>query len=339
MYWTRFQTAQMWGQIVMKDLVGGPIAAAKLNQASAPAVAACDAMDGVTDGVIDDPRLCKFSATAEHPRLGHRAGGQLPERQRGDGDRHDLGRPAQPGRQQGLVRPRPRHVAHRADGTTPFALGVTQFHWDVHDRNFDWHTVPINGYASVAQSGSRNIADVTDTFGDLDGYRATGGKLLTWVGGNDQLIFPQGVIHYYREMAERYGSGPEDFSGVQQFYRLFRAPGNGHCGGGAAPQIQDPFGVLVNWVEKGVAPNSIPAATTVGGVTRTRPLCPYPQTAIYNGSGSTDDAANFHCGGNLDTQEILCESSLVKYKEEVAGPIDYRANGTTRGACRQGAPQ
>src|SRR6266704_167389 len=63
-YWTRFQTAQMWGQIAMKDLVGAPITAAKLNQASASAVAACDAADGVADGIIDDPRTCKFSAAA-----------------------------------------------------------------------------------------------------------------------------------------------------------------------------------------------------------------------------------------------------------------------------------
>ncbi|HEX9626659.1 MAG TPA: tannase/feruloyl esterase family alpha/beta hydrolase, partial [Acidiferrobacterales bacterium] len=64
MYWTRFQTAQMWGQLVMRDLLGGPIAAAKLNQATTSAVAACDAADGVADGVIDDPRTCKFSARA-----------------------------------------------------------------------------------------------------------------------------------------------------------------------------------------------------------------------------------------------------------------------------------
>src|SRR5499426_1389842 len=63
-YWTRFQTAQMWGQILMKDLVGGPVSAAKLSQATASAVAACDAADGVVDGIIDDPRTCKFSATA-----------------------------------------------------------------------------------------------------------------------------------------------------------------------------------------------------------------------------------------------------------------------------------
>ena len=71
-------------------------------------------------------------------------------------------------------------------------------------------------------------------------------------------------------------------------------------------------------------------------VTRTRPLCPYPQTAIYNGSGSTDDAANFYCGGNLETSEEVCDSVLVKYKHEVKGPLDYRAGGTSPGECRKG---
>ena len=76
------------------------------------------------------------------------------------------------------------------NSTTPFSLGVTQFHWDEHDLNFDWNTVTIDGYAQVAQAGSRNIADVTDTFGDLDVFRRSGGKMLTYVGANDQLIMP-----------------------------------------------------------------------------------------------------------------------------------------------------
>ena len=170
--------------------------------------------------------------------------------------------------------------------------------------------MPINGSASVAQSGSRNIADVTDTFGDLDGYRATGGKLL--VGRRQQQVYTSRRAS--STTTARWPSGtaaaPRTSAACSSSTGCSAPPGNGHCGGGAAPQIQDPFGVLVNWVEKGVAPNSgSRRAITVGGVTRTRPLCPYPQTAIYNGSGSTDDAANFHCGGNLDTQEILCESS------------------------------
>ena len=191
-------------------------------------------------------------------------------------------------------------------------------------------------YADVAQQGSRNIADVTDTFGDLDVFRLTGGKLLTFVGANDQLIMPQGVLHYYRQMAQRYG-GPhgDDFSGVQKFYRLFRAPGVGHCGGGAGPQPQKLFDALVNWVEHKVAPQTITATiTTNGAVSRSRPLCPYPQTAIYNGSGSTDDAANFHCGGNLETRAEVCDSVLVQYKDEVDGRLDFREGGTSRGECR-----
>ena len=160
---------------------------------------------------------------------------------------------------------------------------------------------------------------------------------MTFVGANDQLIMPQGVLHYYRQMAERYGwRHGDDFSGVQKFYRLFRGPGVGHCAGGAGPQPQGLFEALVDWVENKVPPQTIMSTVTTNGVvTRTRPLCLYPQTAIYNGSGSTDDAANFHCGGNLETREEVCDSVLVKYKHEVRGPLDYREGGTSRGECRK----
>jgi hypothetical protein len=150
---------------------------------------------------------------------------------------------------------------------------------------------------------------------------------------------PRGVIHYYREMASRYGKNPNkpDFAAAQSFYRLFRAPGVGHCGGGAGPQPQNLFGALVDWVENGAAPASILATNTTGGVvTRSRPLCPYPTTAIYNGAGSTDDAANFHCGGNLETAATVCKDVLAKYKHEneVDTPIDYSNTGVNRNACR-----
>src|SRR5208282_6540553 len=119
---------------------------------------------------------------------------------------------------------------------------------------FDWQTENIAGYAQVAQDGSRNIADVTDTDAPLDEFKQHGGKLLTFVGANDQLIFPRGVIHYYRQMAARYSPGNvPDFKNLYSFYRLFRAPGDGHCGAGSTgPVPVDPFGILVNWVEHGV---------------------------------------------------------------------------------------
>ncbi len=336
MYWTRFQTAQMWGQIVMKDLVGGPILAAKLTQATTSAVAACDGNDGVVDGVIDEPRTCTFSAKANicgasgAPATNCLTGAEAEAIDLvWDGPRNPDGKRIWFGLDRGTA-------INALNGAAPFFLGVTQFHWNTHDPMFDWTTVTTNTYADVAQQGSRNIADVTDTFGDLDTFRASGGKLLTMVGANDQLIMPQGVLHYYRQMAERYGGNHDnDFSGVQKFYRLFRAPGVAHCSGGAGPQPQGLFDALVDWVENKVPPKTIASAVTTGGVTRTRPLCPYPQTAIYQGSGSTDDAANFTCGGNLETRDEVCDSVLVKYKHEVNGPLDYNEGGTSRGECRR----
>ncbi len=323
-YWTRFQTAQMWGQIVMKDLVGAPISAAKLNQASASAVAACDAADGVTDGVIDDPRTCTFSARANvcgEPTAPATNCLTLQEADAidkiWDGPRNARGNKIWFGLDRGTSLP-------ALNGTAPFFLGVTQFHWDEHDRAFDWKTVTIDEYGQVAQDGSRNIADVTDTFGDLDAFRKHGGKLLTLVGANDQLIMPRGVINYYRQMASRHGKGNgPDFDEQQKFYRLFRTPGAGHC------LVPNAFPALVNWVENGVAPEQIINQTA----TRSRPLCPYPQTAIYNGSGDTNVAANFHCGGNLEKPGVVCADVLTKYKHEANGHLDFRGAGVHRNDC------
>ncbi len=334
-YWTRFQTAQMWGQIAMKDLTGGPIAAAKLARATASAVAACDADDGVTDGVIDEPRSCTFSAKANICGAASAPAADCLNAAEAeaidliwDGPRNADGKRIWFGLDRGT------NIA-ALNGTPPFALGVTQFHWNTKNPTFDWSTVTLNSYADVAQQGSRNIADLTDTFGDLDEFRDNGGKLLTFVGANDQLIMPQGVLHYYRQMARRYReSRHDDFGGVREFYRLFRGPGVAHCSGGAGPQPQRLFDALVDWVENRVAPETIPAMTSVDGMTRSRPLCLYPQTAIYKGSGSTDDAANFSCGGNLESRETVCDSVLVAYKQEVEGPLDYREGGIARRECK-----
>jgi hypothetical protein len=335
-YWTRFQTAQMWGQIVMKDLVGGPIAGGKLNQATTSAIASCDGADGVSDGVIDDPRTCTFSAQANicGTPTAPPANCLTPAEAEAidkiwDGPRNAEGNKVWFGLDRGTS-------LGALNGTNPFPLGVIQFQWNEHDRAFDWRTVTEDEYAQIAQDGSRNIADVTDTFGNLSSFRRHGGKLLTFVGANDQLIPPRGVLHYYRLMASRQGwRGEPGFDRLQDFYRLFRAPGVAHCAGGAGPQPQNLFGALVNWVENGVAPDQIQAQIMVGGVTRTRPLCPYPQTAIYNGTGSTDDASNFHCGGNLEEPAVVCADVLARYKHEVNGRLSFRGTGVNRFECSQ----
>jgi hypothetical protein len=338
-YWTRFQTAQMWGQIAMNQGVGAAISPAKLAQVRASAVAACDAADGVTDGIIDDPRACHFSARANVCGTATAPSTNCLTSQEAvavdliwDGPRNE--------RQDkiwfGLDRGSDFSIL---DGTAPFPLGVTQFHWDEHNRNFDWHAVSLDRYPQVAQDGSRNIADVTDTFGPLDTFKRHGGKLLTFVGANDQFIYPRGVINYYRTMAQRYSRGDDpDFEELQRFYRLFRAPGVGHCGiASTGPVPVDPFGALVKWVERGAAPDSLLAA---GGSAappsgRTRPVCAYPKTAIYNGRGSINDAASFHCGGNVEKRAIVCADVLVKYKHEKDGELSFQGSGVDAESCRR----
>jgi hypothetical protein len=200
-------------------------------------------------------------------------------------------------------------------------------------------------YAAVAMDGSTNqflpgvsLADETDTFGDLDTFKKHGGKMLTYVGAYDNFIMPRGVINYYRQMAARYGINSNvpgipnvpNFANVQSFYRLFRAPNTGHCalGNGNPDNF---FTALVNWVEHGVAPDRLNETIKTG---ITRPLCPYPQTAIYNGSGSTNDPASFHCGGNLETPAVVCKDVLIKYKHEnSSAQLDFTGTGVNRNIC------
>jgi hypothetical protein len=327
-YWTRFQTEQMWGQIVMRELLGAPIPAAKLSQTTTSAVDACDLNDGVPDRIIDDPRTCSFSAHANVCGKSTAPAQNCLTLQEADaidmiwdGPRNRRGNKIWFGLDRGTN-------LSSLNGTNPFGLGVIQLQWNTHDRNFDWTTVSIDEYPEVAQAGSRNIADVTDTFGDLDKFKKSGGKLLTLVGMNDNLIMPRGVVHYYREMAARYGKHDKpDFERLQRFYRLFRVPGAGHCG------VPNGFPALVDWVENGVEPEQIIQQTTVQGTPRTRPMCPYPQKAIYKGSGDTNDAANFFCGGNLEKREVVCNDVIVKYKHEEKGGLDYSGTGVSERSC------
>ncbi len=340
-YWSRFQTAQMWGEIAMQQLTGAAISPAKLTQVQASAVKACDAADGLTDGIIDDPRTCTFSAkqnvcgapSAPAQNCLTQAEAEAVDKI-WDGPRNRKDNKIWFGLDRGSD-------FFILDGTAPFALGVTQFHWDEHNRSFDWQTVSLDEYPDVAQAGSRNIADVTDTFAPLDEFKEHGGKLLTWVGANDQFIYPRGVINYYRAMAVRYGRGGRaDFENLQKFYRLFRAPGVGHCGfNSTGPVPTDPFGALVTWVEQGVPPQTLLAS---GGSAappsgRTRPLCPYPQTAIYNGAGSPDAPGSFHCSGDFrEKEELVCKDVLTRYKHEVHGNLDFTGSGLEPGDCHIG---
>jgi feruloyl esterase len=125
---------------------------------------------------------------------------------------------------------------------------------------------------------------------DLSGFRKRGGKLLMTYGWADSILMPMMGVNYYERALET--NGPK----TPEFFRLFMIPGMAHCAGGVGPDRHDPVTAVIDWVEKGKAPDSLIASKVVGNqVVRTRPLCPYPQVARYKGEGSVDDAANFRC--------------------------------------------
>ena len=109
-------------------------------------------------------------------------------------------------------------------------------------------------------------------------------------GWADSILQPLMGVNYFEAAVAK--NGPD----TPEFFRLFMVPGMAHCGGGIGPDRNDAVTAMVDWVEKGKAPASITASKVVKDqVVRTRPLCPYPQVARYSGSGSIDEAANFHC--------------------------------------------
>jgi feruloyl esterase len=127
---------------------------------------------------------------------------------------------------------------------------------------------------------------------DLAAFKKRGGKLLLYTGWADPLIPAADLVNYYEGMQKKMGGAPA----TTAFARLFMVPGMGHCSGGTSPNRFDALAALEPWVEKGAAPDKMIAAQIAQGATvRTRPLCVYPQVAKWNGTGSTDDAANFTC--------------------------------------------
>jgi hypothetical protein len=297
-HWDRFQAYQIWPQLVMRTEAGGPISAEKQNLATNAAVAACDAQDGVVDNLLTDPRQCKYnpvmdasitrstcSATDNTCLTPHEA---TAIQKIWAGATNTSGKllwyPLQRGASlQGL------------GGATPFQIAVNQpRYWVYFDPDWDWTALTYANYEAFFKQTMRMVNPIMASENpNLSAFRNSGGKIVAWHGWSDQLIMPEGTIAYYDAVTNLLGGG---YAHTQQFFRHFPAPGVGHCGGGNGPQPQDLFQAVVDWVEKGEAPDRIIASRPLpGGGTQTRPLCPYPQMPRYVGSGSTDEARNFSC--------------------------------------------
>jgi tannase/feruloyl esterase len=291
-----------------RALSAAPIPAEKLKLVADVVYGKCDATDGIRDGVIDDPRRCAFTLSdlpacpdnGEGPACFTAA--QIRALEAIYSGLKKDGRELVPGWPVGAEIAAPAPNGGSASGWVPWFIapptgrpieaqfGETFFKYMAFSRpnpNYDWTTFNVATDYDKLRATSATL-DATDP--DLSRFKARGGKIVSYFGWADPALNPLFAVNYYDRVVARSGAS------TAEFYRLFMVPGMFHCGGGVGISTFDAFTPLVDWVEKGTAPQTIIGARVVDGkVVRTRPLCPYPAVAAYKGSGSTDEAASFVC--------------------------------------------
>jgi feruloyl esterase len=264
---------------------------AKYPLIHAAAMRACDARDGLEDGLIGDPAQCDFDPgvlrcegadsatclTAAQVVAARKIYAPIVDPR----DGALVSRGLEPGSE--------LHWGGVA-GEQPHAMYHGLFRFVVfEDPNWDYRSLDVAKHLDLARRADGGILAATST--DLESFVNNGGKLLMYHGWADQNIPPRGTVDYYEQLSARLGT-----AATENAARLFMVPGMGHCGGGHGPNEFDMLTVLEQWREQGQAPDAIVATQRSDGrVVRTRPLCPYPQVAKYKGTGSIDAAENFSC--------------------------------------------
>jgi hypothetical protein len=302
---TGFTIGAIWNQKVLTDT---PVPVAKLALIADKAMAKCDAVDGLNDGLIDDPRTCSFNPVTDVPAC--REGADAPDcltaaqamavKKIYDGP-VSKGKPLFPGFMVGseMMVPGPNGavasnwgtIVPAQPGAKPADYNLAEGIWkylvlDPPQPDADPLAIDFDKASKTVERWSK-LADPKDA--DLSKFRNSGGKLIMTYGWADQVLQPLQGVKYYEQVTAKNKNATE-------FARLFMVPGMSHCAGGIGPDRNDAVTAVIDWVEKGKAPDQIIASkVTNNQVVRTRPLCPYPQVARYKGTGSIDDAANFSC--------------------------------------------
>jgi len=270
---------------------------AKFQLLTRTAVAACDADDGVEDGVIDDPRRCRFDPASLLCRAETGAGCLTqPEL---DAVRSVYAGPVNPRTREQIFPGWPLG----SEGYGPGANEGWRNFLDVPEPRrvgfFKYFVFNNPGWDPWSMDWDRDVAFTTERMGflnatshDLRAFYDRGGKIVMHTGWSDPILPAPDVIKYYEEIGHAMGDAT-----TRSFFRLFMAPGMGHCSGGPGPNSVDPLPALESWVEQGVAPETLLAIRrrADGSVERTRPLCAYPKVARWNGKSSADAAASFAC--------------------------------------------
>jgi feruloyl esterase len=288
-----------------KNLGTSPFLPEQLKFVESSIIDKCDALDGVKDGLMEDPRRCTFDVGTIATCAADQPGPQcLTKSQHGvlkalyapTVNNAGVIYPAQPfggeGEPQGWRTwiTGPNAAALAGIPSLRFAFGTGIFKYLVfNDPSWDYTRYNLD---NMARDTKLTATFMNATNPDLGAFKSKGRKLLLWHGWSDPALTPLATIRYYEQVQAR---DPN----VRDYARMFMMPGMLHCIGGPGPDTADWTETIDGWVESGKAPDRIIARKVTGGpggnVTRTRPLCPYPQRATYMGSGSIDAAENFVC--------------------------------------------
>jgi feruloyl esterase len=299
--WMRLQVQSMVANLANLPPGGKPIlGGVQIAILHKGAIDQCDALDGLKDGQIADPRLCRFRASSLICKPGHAASGCLTAAQAALADKlyqpirnpktHEL---IYPGMTPGSEEQWPIVIG------TPWTVGIDSFALAHKDPRWDPRSFDPVGDLALAERFDPGIAATNP---DLSAFKARGGKLIQYHGWADALIPPENSINYYESVIARQG-GPDRTRG---FYRLFLVPGMGHCGGAYGVDWITP---MEQWVERGMAPDQLtgkrlpparfgpPATQPAAGTADlgSRPICAYPMQAGYKGSGPAGDPSAFAC--------------------------------------------
>ncbi len=293
---TRLQAGSIWSNRVVQKEEATFISADKWTKIHDTVLKACDALDGVKDGLIENPMACNFDTKSllckngdaadcltvpQLDALNKLASGAVNPR---TGQNFYPGWPVATKQFPGPVLGNKQGADPQNDAIDTFRVLFQNAAWDYHTMDFDKDVALSDKMGNTVM----NAADQTK----LKPLFARGGKILLYHGWSDPNITPLISVEYYNKTVAANGGLDKTYNEV----RLFMVPGMGHCGGGDGPNVFDKIDALSNWVELGKAPDQIIASHSTNGVVdRTRPLCPYPQTAKYKGTGSIDEAQNFVC--------------------------------------------
>ena len=285
-----------WDLAVSTPVLRDPASAvptAKLEMVNRAVINACDARDGVTDGVLNEPTKCTFDVASLQCKAGDAdtclTAPQVAAIKRVyEPVKTSAGQVVFPGKVPGAELGGLPGFAGYVGGENAPAISVGSFQVAYNDAKWDWRTFDVNKDLPLVDQKVGAIVNAVNP--DLSKFKARGGKLLMYHGWNDTAISPGNAIDYYTSVQKRMGGKQDDF------IRLFMAPGMNHCGGGSGPNLVNWMAALERWREAGIAPDRVDAVRVGNNrIEVSRPLCPYPQIAVYNGKGTTNDAGNFSC--------------------------------------------